>query len=505
MSKQIFNPLLESNFQKLSEASVSVFVYRKGANTIAENNRGKIISVDTDMSIVLNASIATLSDGGIIFIRAGTYQLGGEITILYDGISIIGEGIDAVKLYTNDATANVFSLTTRTGTQFLNFSVYGNVVKTAGAFFNNIGSAHTYFDRLRIFDQFQAFYFEAVGMTWVENMYIRNCTPDATAPGSAVLYINGGTAIRLNNVVADAPVGSQPTTGIYIKGSIDGIWMTGCDIIHHSTGLRIAPYGAGEGVMWGFISDCSFDSSALNIALLIPTHPAYIKGFVFVDCWFSSAIYNGLVLYSDGVIDNVNFIGCRIINNGNHGVLIDNSARITNITFEANQICANSQMTNNAYSGVAINAAPTKIKLYNNKIGDISGMTNQQQYGVVFNGNPQNYIHVIQNDLSGNVTAGFAAVAFTNSLIMHNIGYNPQPLAAIAIGASPFTYTNNSGAIEQIRTLFVSTTAFNFIRAGVVTGIPFIAAHTMVIDLYPGDAVQWVYNAGAPNATRIPM
>lgn len=90
-------------------------------------------------------------------------------------------------------------------------------------------------------------------------------------------------------------------------------------------------------------------------------------------------------------------------------------------------------------------------------------------------------------------------------MIRGNGGFNPQPLAAIVFGASPFTYTNNSGCIEQIRTLFVSTTAFDFIRAGVVTGIPFIAAHTMVIDLYPDDAVRWTYNAGPPTATRIPM
>lgn len=507
MTKQLFNPLLESNFQKMGEMPYSVIVYRKGTNTIAENLNGKIISIDTDLSIVLNAAIATLTNGGVIFIRTGTYQLGGEIPILYDGISVLGEGIDATKLYTNNATANVFTATTRTGVHISNFSVYSNIVKTAGAFFRFEGCAHIYFDHLRIFEQFNPFYFLNEGMTWVDKIYIRNCTPFSAVPLilSYAIYVSGGSALRFSNIIADAPAASQPLVGLYLVGAVDGFMVYNCDFLHHVTGFRLQPDGAGTYLQWGFISDSSFDSAGGNGIYINPTNGATVRGFVFVDTWTGSCTNHGILTGTSGIIDNITFIGHRSINNMQHGVVLANSASITNITFESCQICSNSQQAVGTYHGIVINQQPTYIKLYNNKIGAVAGIVNNQGYGVIFNGNPQNYIHVIQNDLTGNTIAGFAAVAFTNSLIMHNIGYNPQPLAAIAVGASPYTYINNSGAIEQIHTAFVSTTAFVLTRAGVGTNIPFVAAHTMIIDLYPGDALTWTYNAGAPTALRIPM
>lgn len=78
-------------------------------------------------------------------------------------------------------------------------------------------------------------------------------------------------------------------------------------------------------------------------------------------------------------------------------------------------------------------------------------------------------------------------------------------LQVVAVGASPFTYTNQSQSIEV---LYVSqpasvtgTFAKNAVALAALT-TPAATAMTVPVFLGPGQAFTYTYNAGAPTMSR---
>lgn len=78
-------------------------------------------------------------------------------------------------------------------------------------------------------------------------------------------------------------------------------------------------------------------------------------------------------------------------------------------------------------------------------------------------------------------------------------------LQVVAVGASPFTYTNQSQSVEV---LYVSqpasvtgTIAKNGVSLGTLT-TPAATAMTQPVLLGPGQSFTYTYNAGAPTMSR---
>ncbi len=78
-------------------------------------------------------------------------------------------------------------------------------------------------------------------------------------------------------------------------------------------------------------------------------------------------------------------------------------------------------------------------------------------------------------------------------------------LQVVAVGASPFTYTNQS---QNTELLYISqpasvtgTIAKNGVSLGTLT-TPAATAMTLLVALNPGQSFVYTYNAGAPTMSR---
>lgn len=80
---------------------------------------------------------------------------------------------------------------------------------------------------------------------------------------------------------------------------------------------------------------------------------------------------------------------------------------------------------------------------------------------------------------------------------------NPQ---VVAVGASPFTYTNNSQNVEELYFSQPAGSTTTVAKGGVTLASLLVPAATTValgaIRVAPGQAVVFTYSAGAPTLTR---
>ncbi len=509
---QFFNPLLKSNLERISVGSYSAIIYKSGTNTIAEDSSGKKISVNADSSTVINAAIASQS-GGVILIKEGNYYLYSEILINKNFISLEGEFRHAVHLYIDTDINNGINAT-GDYISIKNFDIRTSVVKTAGAAIYTNGVFEMTIRDIFITDHF-------IGIHHVDTtiFYLENVTIVSTIPSTGIgIIIDGGNDAFLNHVFLDNPAGSQPLYGIYIVKHGGG-WFSDIDCIHCGTyGINIGGPLAGftVGIVeWLFFSQVSSDSNnnaALNFQA--SSNGAILRGIYFDNCWFCTSLaFRGIRSTSGGggIVEGINFSNCRVFNNYTDGFLIGNGLK--NISIDNCLISQNNVSNAAGGSGLNIAASSTNISVSNNTIGTgfDSFSANLQTYGIAIQGNPQDKISIIGNDLTGNVSSaiwsplGLNLLNITNGIVRDNRGYNPQALAGIAVGASPFTYTNTSGSVEQIHYVMAGVSATTFNRAGVNTALTISAGHIVTITLYPGDGLTITYALGPPILIRIPM
>jgi len=167
------------------EIPVSYLIYRDGADIIAVNgNTGKEDSRNTDFSTVVQyACDAIGDDGGIIFIKAGTYYLSTQITS-YPGICIKGEGIVATTI-SQTSGANVVNMlyvnAKKAGgvgffAEFRDMKIDGN--RTNNATGTNGINAHS-----------------SASDTYIDNVFVMQC--------SASGIVSRSYGIRINNALSE--------------------------------------------------------------------------------------------------------------------------------------------------------------------------------------------------------------------------------------------------------------------------------------------------------------
>ena len=98
----------------------SYTIWKEGSNYFAKNSNGELEFSGTNASQVILSANNALTDGGVIYLKSGTYQLGTTKLLLSTKVSLIGEGRDYVTLeYTGSdyaietTTTGVFSYYSR--------------------------------------------------------------------------------------------------------------------------------------------------------------------------------------------------------------------------------------------------------------------------------------------------------------------------------------------------------------------------------------------------------
>jgi hypothetical protein len=184
------------------------------------------------------------------------------------------------------------------------------------------------------------------------------------------------------------------------------------------------------------------------------------------------------------VIRAVQRVGIALVGEGSTGAATDCLVAFNSI-IDANLAEALDIMA------IDIGSNATHVVVAGNRI---RGTTHR--WGIVLRGGTTR-CHVVNNIVDPGVDGVIANWGDATNIIGHNIGYTPQPAADISVGPSPFTYTNNSGYVEQVSV--AGGTVSSITLRGVLTGLT-----SGMFTLYPGDSLVVTYTA-APTMRRFPI
>ena len=192
--------------------------------------------------------------------------------------------------------------------------------------------------------------------------------------------------------------------------------------------------------IWAFVWDLECDHNFFGGVLLEEGEGCYING-----SWIGSVLAGNGVLVDTDYRGEVSIgSGTRIMGNAQHGVLIQEGPETVYI--DGCQIGYNSQETASTYNGITVSANAVDFSILNCRIGDLrgSGSSNEALSILVEAGTSDKFV-IANNNLFGGLGPLVDNSTGTDKVIANNIGDNLNLLTPITVGASPFTWVNNTG------------------------------------------------------------
>jgi len=116
--------------------SPSYTIYTDGTTIYAMDEDGNIVFSGTDASTVIQSALDALTDGGLVFIKKGTYTINSRLTIKYSKTTIMGE--NETKLYCPFTGDKLYVEGNLTDVRLSSFtmdcaSMSGNAIHAAGS------------------------------------------------------------------------------------------------------------------------------------------------------------------------------------------------------------------------------------------------------------------------------------------------------------------------------------------------------------------------------------
>jgi hypothetical protein len=437
----------------------------------------------TDSTTGIQAAItAVCVKGGTLRLPTGVYAVSAQLTISCNNLDIAGAGNTATQIISSATGSNVFAFSgTHDGLSDL-VIVY-NSAATAGAAVSLSAANQFVMDNVSIINAFHGLDVINSGSQYFTNLFFTNTTPT----NGVTIYINGGGDQYFRNIISDNTAGAQPLAGFRVNAS-GGIWVDGVDFIHSGTGMLIDPQTSGNAVTYFFVSNSSFDSNTGNGITIAPTTGATVAGMTFTGSWTSSSNF-GVSIGGTGTVNGVRFVGHRAFNNQQSGFVVPGGST-TNLYFNDCDVAGNSQASAGTFSGFDIGAGISGFSITNSHSGQEAIFGNSQSRGIIVEPGASNNYVLMGNDVRGNVSnAIFDGGTGATKIIKGNLGFNPIANTSIAVGASPFTYTNNTGDTANI---FVNGGAVSSIT---IAGATAATSSNVVVPLPQGKSVVVTYSS----------
>ena len=238
--------------------------------------------------------------------------------------------------------------------------------------------------------------------------------------------------------------------------------------------------------IWTFAWDLECDHNFFGGILLEGGEGCYING-----SWIGS------VLSGNGVLVDTNYrgevsigSGTRIMGNAEHGILLQ--AGPETVYIDGCQIGYNSQKTASTYNGITVSADAIDFSILNCRIGDLhgTGSSNEALSILIETGASDKFV-IANNNLFGGLGPLVDNSTGTDKIIANNIGDNLNLLTPITVGASPFTWTNNTGNAVSL-----------LVQDGIVTYVKLdsyrVAVNTYVQVVVPQNSQVEVTYTGLP-------
>jgi parallel beta-helix repeat protein len=470
-------------------STASYVIYYQNKYYAQNGTTGRVDYSGTDAAAIIQATIDTLIEGGLIVLRRGIYTLNSGIRIA-QGIDLLGEQGAVLKVGDGAQTpSNPFNILELIGDDVTveNLELDGNAglnpnlagITTEPAPANPYMQNGIVVRSGRNCEIFNCFIHDI----WNAGVWLAAADGDVVGAEIASCLIS-----RTGKSFTDPSSTNQPQSAnaVYVfrlQGSTSGTSI-------HDNSI-VEPFG--RGIYLHFDQDTIVSNNSLTKT---PDSSAATAGIV-VDDETKRVILKGNQIsgYGPGIL--VVWAGCEDIiveanacfdapNSGGSGsgILVDtsttNGAPLRTLIIKGN-ICKG-----NALPGISVSASETIVEgniCYNNNkdcalpqtrragilvltgqspmISHVSVIGNRcfddqsppsQIYGISISQAPNLLTDVLvaNNDLRDNGTGAIGELDCSQCRVTGNLGYNPQGIAQITVGGSPFTYTNRDGVPEAV-------------------------------------------------------
>lgn len=367
----------------------------------------------------IQAAINAAGAGGVsargvdLYFPAGVYYYGTVLTIPFNNIMFRGAGWQSTVLMATFTTGDMIQIgngTSKSGCGLMNMSVWCTGARTTGASININAMNDCLVQNFVINNCFQGILIQGASLkVWIDQGEINNIQ---VTTGVGIQVTNGlGGDTYLKDIVMSNNPANKPAVGIQVTQA-GHISILRCNVTSCIKGLHINPQAA-QDVSYMFIDHCLFDSCGTHGAHFNPAgaSSARVRSCIVVNSWFSGTTTTGatssgleFTVASSAIVDGISFIGCRILNNQRHGVLIN--AGPTNISFTDCTVAGNSAETTTTYDGISMAANVSGIEVLGCKLGQAGTASNTQRYAVNIAAGTSANIMLLNNDCQPNNTVG---------------------------------------------------------------------------------------------------
>ena len=414
----------------------------------------------TSDQIAIQSAInaASLGHGGRgvdVFFPQGVYRTTATLTCTTSNVRLIGAGRGSTVIYPDFTVGDVLQFGNGTSVVaeqgFMHMQIFAPAQHTSGAGVKVNYSSDFQMDDFALTNMATGIQI-GNGVNPSLKVYISNGTIDScqATTGVCILVLNGlGGDTYITDIVSSNAAGSKPAAGVRVTQSGHcRIW--GCNFTSCVKGLDVNP-GAGQDVNYLFIDDSLFDSGATHGASFAPTDATgRIRSVKCTNSWFSgSGTTYGIEIggVAGSVVDDLEFVNGRVLNNSQHGVYISN-ASAQNIRFLGGTIAGNGQAAGNTYDGINSVANVNKVSVVGVTIGTAGTATNTQRYAINVPAGTSAEWMITANICSSNGTVpyiNFGGTGTGNKIL----GNDPQTSGMGAVATLPAPVAT-SGATETL-------------------------------------------------------
>lgn len=427
------------------------------------------------------------SRGGMVMLPAkGDIPLDSTTINMTAGAMLDGQG-DWSRLVTNNASNNMIDIAAAWST--IRDVYFGSSVTRTGGYAVRYlpGGGRA---------QMKDFHIEA----FVNGVYVGNTVSVRIEKGRLMNFIattgigvrfDAGLDMLIDDILMDAS--AQIFAGVYIT-NVGDLKLFNSQLIHAGNGLLVEP-GAGQNVTSLWVDNTDFDNCGRGAYLHAVGAGAIIARSKLTDCWFSSALTEGIRMEtaSGGIIDGIKLTNPDVYLNAGGGVYLVDSG-VTNVRLLGPEI------SKNTGDGFKTGSGVTKWSIIGGHIGDGAGFSGGGNTGNgITVGATNDKYKILGVDLQGNSGSALSGHTFgTGKVVQANLPYTVNDN-----GQRIGTATNDAAAAgnvgEYVESVVLSGAAVALVTA---TGKTITS-----ISLQPGDwdidGVAVLFPANTTNVTQL--
>lgn len=360
--------------------------------------------------------------GFTLFFPEGRYRISSVIAFASSFITIRGTGRGSSQIWNTNAyvAGDILTFGAQSQVTIEDISVWSSVARTSGSGIAFNGTSSVVVNNMFIWNQFIGINIQSPAQL----ISISNTTIHGPATAGCYginIQSNGfGDFVIGPNVVLSQVEAGNLGTGLQISASLY-LSVIGTDVIGWKNGLIVNP-AAASSVTWSFFDSVLFDTCGEIGASIYSNGAAQIvRGLYFNNCWFATSGVTGggalgegvnLNAAAGGIVDDIKFTGCRMLNNKGYGILVQSNL-VTDLMINGSSIWGNSTATANTYDGIGIVAGTGNFNIIGNRIGGAHGtFLNQQRYAINLPAGTSNNYTITGNNCEGNTTANNTGTIF---------------------------------------------------------------------------------------------